>query len=882
MKRCCLSFLSLLIFSHYLLAQDVRRGEYPGESAIRLTTGWMLQSSAKVVEGGELLSTVQYRPKEWYPATVPTTVVAALVRNKVYPDPTYGMNVRLIPGTTYRIGTNFSNVAMPSDSPFAVPWWYRKEFLLPRDYAGKTIWLRFGGINFRADLWMNGRQVGSHDDVAGAWRTYEFDVSSIAQPGKTNVLAVRIFAPTENDLAITFVDWNPAPPDKNMGLWRGVEISSSGSVSVRNPILISKLNSPQNTTARLTVAAILRNAGNRVVKGVLRGRLDKIKFEQEVELGPDESKEVTFEPGRFPQLNVGNPRLWWPAQMGIPALSDLTIEFLMDGKVSDRAEAKVGIREITSDLTADKKRVFMINGKRILIRGAGWASDMMLRENPQKLESELRYVLDMGLNTVRLEGKLETEEFFEMADRHGILIMAGWCCCDHWERWPKWQPQDFKIAEASLRSQMLRLRHHPSILMWLNGSDNPPIAEVESMYLNVEQECRWPNPILSSATGKPSTVTGASGMKMTGPYEYVAPAYWLLDAKNGGAHGFNTETSPGPAVPPVESLREMLPKEHLWPMDDWWNFHAGGGQFRDIRVFTEALNARYGTAGDLEDFAFKSQLMTYEGIRAMFEAYSRNKYVATGVIQWMLNNAWPSLIWHLYDYYLRPGGGYFGAKKALEPLHPLYSYDDRSIWVVSSQYQDAKGLKLRAMIYNLDMKEMYSRQITLDAEADSTQRAMDLPEIPGLDSVYFLVLRLESPRGDLVGSNFYWLSSKPETLAWDKSTWYVTPTASYADYTGLRQLPQVSLKTTLRTERIGSDAVTYVTVENTGSSLAFFIRLKLNRGEGGPEVLPVLWQDNYFSLLPGERRQISAVCKITDLGTVRPFVVAKGWNTADK
>ena len=281
----------------------------------------------------------------------------------------------------------------------------------------------------------------------------------------------------------------------------------------------------------------------------------------------------------------------------------------------------------------------------------------------------------MGLNTVRLEGKLETDEFFDLTDRHGILVMAGWCCCDHWERWPKWTPRDLKIAEESLRSQMYRLRSRPSLLMWLNGSDNPPPADIETMYLNVEKECRWPNPILSSATAKTSTVSGITGVKMTGPYDYVAPAYWLLDSKTGGAHGFNTETGPGPAVPPVESLREMLPAEHLWPIDDWWNFHAGGGQFRDIRVFSEALNARYGTATGLEDFAFKSQLMTYEAMRAMFEAFSRNKYTSTGVIQWMLNNAWPSLIWHLYDYYLRPGGGYFGAKKAMEPIHPLYSYD---------------------------------------------------------------------------------------------------------------------------------------------------------------------------------------------------------------
>jgi exo-1,4-beta-D-glucosaminidase len=515
----------------------------------------------------------------------------------------------------------------------------------------------------------------------------------------------------------------------------------------------------------------------------------------------------------------------------------------------------------------------------------------MLRENSQRLEDEFRYVQDMGLNTVRLEGKLETQEFFDLADRKGILIMAGWCCCDFWERWPKWKPEDFTIAETSLRDQMYRLRNHPSLVMWLNGSDNPPPPDVEQIYLSVEKQTRWPNPVVSSATGKPTSVTGDSGVKMTGPYEYVAPSYWLTDSKApqphscnpggcGGAYGFNSETSPGPAVPPIESMREMLPKDHLWPIDDWWNYHAGGGEFKDIHVFTDALNARYGNATGVEDYTFKSQLMGYEGIRAMFEAYSRNKYTSTGVIQWMLNNAWPSVIWHLYDFYLRPGGGYFGAKKAMEPLHPVYSYDDGSIWVVSSQYEDAKGLKLTAKIYNLDMTEKFSQQEAVDAAADSTNKVLTLKEVQDLSPTYFLVLRLEDTSGRLMGSNFYWLSTKPETLDWEKSNWYTTPTVSYADYNALSQLPKVKLNVTSRNERKGHDAITHVTVENPSKSLAFFVRLKVNKT--GKEILPVLWQDNYFSLLPGEKREVSATYRASELGTAKPAVEVSGWNVTSQ
>jgi len=296
----------------------------------------------------------------------------------------------------------------------------------------------------------------------------------------------------------------------------------------------------------------------------------------------------------------------------------------------------------------------------------------------------------------------------------------------------------------------------------------------------------------------------------------------------------------------------MVGKDHLWPMDDVWNYHAGGGAFKDLHVFGDALNARFGPATSAEDYALKSQLQTYEGVRAMYEAYSRNKYVSTGVIQWMLNNAWPSMIWHLYDFYLRPGGGYFGAKKAMESLHPVYGYDDHSIWVVSSQYTDAKGLKLTAKVLNLDMSEKHSQQATIDAAADSTSKVMTLPDIEGLSPTYFLVLRLEDSAGKLVGSNFYWLSTKPETLDWEKSNWYTTPTSSYADYTALAQLPKVRLNLAHHTEHKGEEAITHVSLENPSKSLAFFVRLKVNKGKGGEEILPVIWQDNYISLLPGE------------------------------
>ena len=901
-----------LLIPFFSLAAAAAQPSFQPTPALRLSLreGWALQSSAKVTAMGEAIASPSFeatlKANDWIQAEVPTTVVAAQVKSGLLPDPFYAMNLRQYPGVSYPIGSNFSNIPMPPDSPYALSWWYRKEFTLPNGFAGKTVWLNFRGINYRANIFLNGKQIANSNEVAGAWRTYEFNITSAVKPG-TNVLAVQVWAPHENSLAITFVDWNPSPPDKNMGLWREVYLTASGPVALRYPAVLSKVDSPAGDAsaraAHLTVTAQLKNASDHPVKGTLKGRIgdtENIEFAQPVELAAGESKDVVFSPDRYPQLNLSNPRLWWPAQMGTPNLYDLRLSFEVNGELSDFSRTKFGIREITSEVAQQApdrlKRRFKINGKNILIRGGGWTPDMMMRETSERLADEFRYVRDMGLNTVRLEGKLETEEFYEMADQQGILVMAGWCCCDFWEHWGSWKDEDFEIAKASLRDQMYRLRNHPSMAMWLNGSDNPPPPDVEEMYLKIEADLLWPNPVVSSATSKPTTVTGKSGVKMTGPYEYVAPSYWTADPHLraeetpcnaggcGGDYGFNTETSMGPAVPPIESVERMVPKDHLWtvdgPVDEYWNFHAGGGSFKTTQVFTDALNARYGKAGSAEDFTYKSQLMTYEGVRAMYEAYSRNKYTSTGVIQWMLNNAWPSMIWHLYDYYLRPGGGYFGAKKAMQTLDPVYGYDDHSVWLVSSQYVDAKGLKLAARVFNLDGTQKLSKDTTLDAAADSTAKVFELPPIDGLSPAYFLDLRVTDSSGKLVGSNFYWLSTKPETLDWAKSNWYMTPTASYADYTSLAQLPKVKLHVSSRSERNGNseDAVTRVTVENPSKTLAFFVRLKLDKGKGGEEILPVVWQDNYISLLPGEKREITATYRAGSLGAAKPEVEVSGWN----
>jgi exo-1,4-beta-D-glucosaminidase len=872
------SFVAALFVTTTIAAPSSR-----ADGDISLREGWAVQSSAKLSAGPETLSTAAFDASSWYKTAVPNTVFAVLVENGIYKDPYFGMNLRSIPGVSYPLGGQFANLEIPADSPYAVPWWYRKEFEVPPNFNGKTIWMAFRGINYRAAIWINGKKVAGSNEVVGAFRRYEFNVTPFVKVGAINVVAVEVSPPHANELGITWVDWNPTPPDKNMGLWQEVVLSASGPVAVRHATVETKLDLPDADKAHLTVRGELQNTSSAPVKGTLHGNIfgtnAPIEFSQNVELKGGEQRTVAISPDSTASLNLQKPRLWWPYQMGEPYLHKLTLEFVPEkGPASDKQTISFGIVQTDSELTPEGYRLFKVNGKPVLVRGGGWAPDMMLRINPSRREAEFRYVKEMGLNTIRLEGKLEDESFMERADRDGILVMAGWCCCDAWEKWNKWGDENRRVSVASLRDQILRLRKHPSLLVWLNGSDNPPPPERERAYLDIEKENNWAKPVISSATEKKTDPTGASGVKMSGPYEYVSSNYWLLDTKAGGAYGFNTETSPGPAVPPLEELKSMFPPDKLWPINEVWDFHAGGGKFKNIQVFTNALEKRYGPAKDVADLAWKSQAMTYEGERAMFEAYGRNKYKSTGVIQWMLNNAWPGLIWHLYDYDLRPAGGYFGSKKALELVHVQFSYDDRTVAVVNGKQEALKGLQVSAKLYDSSMKEVFSRVAYSDVVADGVTKSFRVSEPEGITPTYFLNLQLSSASGELLSRNFYWLSSKPDVPDFSKTEWYYTPLTEFADFAALQDLPKATVNASAGFSDAAEETAARVSLENSGTGLAFLVHLRVLKGKDGAEVLPVYFDDNYVSLLPGEKREIIAHVKKSDLGGAQPVIAVDGFN----
>ncbi|MBG0860411.1 MAG: hypothetical protein IQL11_12980 [Bacteroidales bacterium] len=840
-----------------VILSSVCTGQNKSNQKILLRDNWAIQSAGEIREDGKAISAISYKPEKWYPARVPSTVFGTLVENKVYPDPYFGTNIESIPGYfTQRNGEISPN------SPFRPAWWYRTVFSVPSDFKGKNIWLKFHSINYKANIWLNGTLVADTSEIQGAYRLYNLNITNLAQTGVSNCLALEIFPPGGTDLTITWVDWNPTPPDRGAGIWYDVTLYATGPVAIENTFVKTKLNLPSTDKARITISTELRNNTGRKITGVLKGKIENIKFSRKITLGPKENRLVVLDPEEFKQLEIANPRLWWPHTVGPQNLYDLSLTFDIKGKTSDEDNTRFGIREITSwmnNFDGKHTRVFQINGKNIVIRGGGYVEDMMLRPSDKRIDTDILYAKHIGLNALRLEAPRGPDHLFDKCDEEGIMIMVGWCCCSSWERWKNWTPQVTDIAQKSWHDQIVRLRNHPSVFDWLLGSDYHPTPDVEKMYIQILNDYDGTRPWQSSATQDSSTVSGHTGLWM-GPfprvYAYRPPVYWY------GKLEFNTEAGPsGEQISPIETMRKMMPASELWPISKSWNIRLHKNFFPDAR---NALFSRYGEPSGVEEYSMKSQVLQYEATRAMFEAYAGNKYRSSGIIYWMYNSAWPSLYWQLYDYFFAPNGAFYGAKKACENLHIQYSYDDGSVRVVNGYYKEFSGLKASAKLYTDGMKLISAKETAVDIGQDESKKVIpiSLPEEQG--GIYFLKLTLTDNSGKEISSNFYWLSGNGDEKA---------------DFKALNNLPRVKLNYTVSPLRIVNGRyIATVEVENPSATLAFAVNPKIIKDVSKDLVLPVFWDDNYFSLLPGEKRELKVEFYAADAGTEKPALAIEGWN----
>lgn len=847
--------------------------------AITAVAHWKIQSSAKAPQGGAEISSAGFSTRGWYPVSGRATVMAGLLENGVYKNVFYSDNLRAV------------QVPDASGNLFVNPWWYRTEFGLAANARGRHILLRSNGMIASADVWVNGQRIAGHATVAGAYPVHEFDLTRWVHAG-SNVLALRVHpGDPRRSLSIGWVDWNPTPPDNNMGPWRGVDIVRTGPVELRFPQVTPALSLPSLAHAALTVKVQARNLDTVAHTATVTGTVAGVPLQRTVRLAPGQSRTLTFTPATDPRLELSHPRVWWPLGMGKHPLYALHLAAAVDGTRSDRVATTFGIRSVSSRLTRQGYRQFIVNGRPVLIRGAGWAPDMFLRDDAKRMQAEFSYIRNLGLNTIRSEGKLENRRFYDLADRNGIMVLAGWECCDKWESAAKtggapWDAADREVARASMASEARLLRNHPSVIGFLIGSDNAPPPAIVKMYVDTLHAEDWPTPIIAAASNQATAETGPSGMKMSGPYAWVPPAYWYAD-KLGGAFGFNAETSAGADIPRLDDLGRMLSPQDLqalWKQPRIRQYHAAAAwsPFAHISAFDTALAKRYGAPRSLADYVAKAQLDNYDNTRAQFEAYSAHMDAAspaTGVIYWMLNNAWPSLHWHLYDYFMNPAGAYFGAKKANEPVHIQYAYDTRAVVLVNHTLTGRHDLQARIVVRNLDGSVRYQRHLQgLDLAGNRTRQVAVLPALAGLSRTYFVELELATADDAPVSRNVYWLSTRPDTLDWAHSNWYTTPVAQHADLTALQSLPAAHIEVRATQRRDGGhDLVTVVlTVPASSKRVALFQHVAVRRAAGGALALPILWSDNEVTLWPGE--SVTLTARYTGPPMAAPVVDVGGWN----
>ena len=877
---------------------------------IELAENWMLASSTEVQTEGSLVSATAYDDTGWYPIhRMPATVLQIFQEDGVYTDLYVGKNLlEKVPQDLYK-----------------QDWWYRTTFKAP---AGESYTLEFPGINYRAEIWLNGEKIADNKQVVGMYSAHEFNVTPWIKQGTQNVLAVMV-TPEQKiqdvngvELADSWYDWlnwkyvgykGPKRrnswqgvsfvPDRNAGVWKPVYLRVTGSVSVNHALVNSELLLAEST-ARLTVYANLRNLSSQPVSGMLKGTISRkgkptICFEQSVtNLSSGEDREVEFTPEKFPELVVENPDLWWPYTMGEPALYDLQLEFVQNSTLSDSEYIRFGIRQITQHRDNDEQFPEMgkggnfylkVNGRDFRVRGGNYTPDLLYRYDPEREEDILRYVKDLGINFLRWESKISSEHIIELADEQGIPLMFGWMCCNQWEKWDQWDEECHIVASQSLRSQILMLRPHASVFVWTNASDGIPPEPIRQEYHRILSELHWQNALVDTVSAFAKDANGDrvwDGIRMEGPYCWRPPTYWF-SGKYPPTFGSTVEQGDNEHIPTLESLKKFIPEDELWPINNTWYMHAGAwadnSSLGNIKL---ALTKRYGSSTSVEDFVRKAQVAQYENTRAQFENWAASSWETHKMVAyWMLNSHWPSFYGNLIDYYLSPGGVYYGAKKALRPLSVVFDYyatgdnSQAKIIVFNQTPGDVNGLSVRVRVYDLDGKVRDDRSTSdITVPFNNATQVMMLPQYPESTPVFFVRCQLFDESGKLMVDNTYWQSQKDDDLGVRRNDAYMTLRQDkWADMTALNTMQPVAVEIEAQQKKIGPESHVTIRLHNPSEHIAFFERAAISTECDGNEILPIEYDDNYITIYPGETAEIHG---IVWNGAKPRWIKLEGYNTA--
>ena len=887
-----------------LVAESVAGNMPETGDRILLRDGWQLQSTVLAPEGGEIVSTQGFSTRGWFPIQVPTTVLRALIKAGVYPDMRIGLNNFRIPDASddFNRDHDLAKYSHLPDrrNPWKDPYWYRKEFELPALAVGQQAWLQFDALNYRADVWLNGRQVAERQKMAGMFQRFVLNITAEAKTGR-NALAVKVYpvdhpgVPStqfevlgrdrnyQTDLMkdVTMVtcigyDCMPTVRDRHLGLWQPVSVFLTGPVDIRHPFVVTHLPLPKTDRAELTISAELVNATASPQRGVLRGRIVETRqtFEQAVSLAPHETRTVVFAPNPVMQ----DPKLWWPNNYGPQSLYRLALSFDADGTLSDREQVTFGVREVTRTLHERDGwhgTQVLVNGQKVFCRGGYIQPEILFDWGARRMEAEIRYYARANLNLIYFEDiPNPPDEFLALCDRYGIMFGNCFYSC-YWARPGTDHPQDVDLLSRCTVDILKRYRNHPSLVLYMAMNEAVTCEPVYTMWRRHVNDLDGTRFFIPSASFhedrkdvppwiKPDLPTG---MTDTGAsYGWLEPAEYFRRVRDDRRWMFMMESGSA-SLPPIESLRRFIPDLELvapgpqFPLTKTWAEHGANHYFRP---YDEALRRLHGPPASVADYCRKGQLITADQHRTMFEAVNHRMWdITSGFTQWKINACWPSVQWQIFDWYLRPMVSYYYIKRACEPLHVQLDLPDQAVTVINNRLDAAQGLSVRACVYDFDMHRLSQQEAKTDVDANAFRNVFALNKVDRLTPVYFVKLELRQADGRIVSENFYWFSSRQP-----------------ADLRDLQRLPIVKLDTSHRVERRGDETAVHVRLRNPTMNLAFFIHLAAKRGPGGDEILPVLWDDNYFSLLPGESREVSAVFAAADATGAEPAVEVDGWNIA--
>ena len=820
------------------------------DGRLYLTGGnWKLLRGDNTNFTGNQISQPEFNDRSWLTAKVPGTILTSYLENGAIPDPNYGDQQLQI-----------------SDAYFTADFWYRNTFYIPENYLGKKIWLNFDGINWKADLFVNGKSLGKID---GAFIRGKFDITPFVTPGKIASLSVYIHK-NDNPGRVTVQDlsgagdnggvlgadnptihagigwdWVPTIRGRNIGIQDNVFLSSSNEVTIVDPFIITDLPLPDTTTAAITVKVAIQNNSEIAVKGKLTGIVSpyNIAFSQEVSLNALETKTIVLDKKSFPKLLLKKPKLWWPNGYGAQAMNTLALSFTIDGKLSDSKKIPFGIREITADTTGGALTI-KVNGKRIFLRGGNWGlSESMLRLDSEGYDIRLRLHKEENFTMIRnWVGMTGDEHFYNACDKYGIMIWD-----DFWLANPVDgpEPNDPKMFMENVQDKIKRFRNHPSIALYCARNEgNPPKSLAEDLVVATTTLDGTRPYIPHSAKG---LVTGF------GPYSVKDPIWYF---QNRAGQKLHSEMGM-PNIPSVESMKAMMPSDKLWPINDMWGIHdfCNSAQFGVSYTFN--INNSYGKATGINDYCMKAQMVNMENHKAMFEPYVGAK--GNGLLMWMSQSAWPSTVWQTYDYYLEQTAGYYGSKKACEPLHIMWDCNTNVVKVSNNTGKHYTNLTAVAKVFNMDGSLMYSDSIKVTVDIDQVVSCFKINFPANLSETHFIQLKLKNGNNQL-SDNFYWRGN------------------SYQNYTALAALKSVDLKGIFYKTIKGNTNIFKAKITNSSSDVALMIRLKLLKNPSNERVLPTYYSDNYFSLLPNETKNVTLEFDSKFLGNEKPKLMVEGWN----